>query len=271
LLAAVGVKKNEPDKLQKVPAQQLLDALDQLPGRPAGGIAGTPRGAIMRFSPVVDGKFLPAHPFDPVAASSGADVPVIVGTNRDESATFVAADPRRRRLTDEELRQRLTPLLGANLEKVIGAYKKSRPTATPWDLFIGIQSEGSRRASIQLAERKAAQNKAPVYMYLVTYESNFLGGLFKAGHGIEIPYVFDIVDDVPMAGNRPDRQEMAKAMSGAWIAFAHNGVPDHPGIPKWVPFTGNNRATMVFDVPSRLEVEPFADELKAWEGMELRR
>ncbi len=264
LIAALGLKNNEIDKLQTIPAQQVLEALDKLPGRPAGGIAGTPRGAIMRFSPVVDGKFYPTHPFDPIAAPTAAGIPLIIGTNRDESATFLAGDPRRRRLTEEELHQRLTPLLGNKLEKVLKVYKKTRPQATPWDLLIGIQSEGTRRSSITLAERKAAGSPAPVFMYLVTYESNFMGGLFKSGHGIEIPYVFDIVDDVPMAGNRPDRQELAKAMSGAWIALAHTGNPSHPGIPKWEPFSAKNRNTMLFDVPSRLANDPAREELDAW-------
>lgn len=271
LLAVLGIKKNEIDKLQKVPAQQLLDALDKLPGRPGIAGSGLPTGAIMRFSPVVDGKYLPTHPFDPVAAPTGANVPVIVGTNRDESATFLANDPKRRRLSEAELRQRLMLLCGDRVDSIIGVYKKSRPTATPWDLLIGIQSEGARRSSILLAERKAAAGGAPVFMYLVTYQSDFLGGLFKAGHGIEIAYVFDVVEDVPYVGSRPDRQELVAAMSEAWLAFGRTGNPSHTGIPRWEPYDTKNRATMVFDVPSRLVNDPFREELDAWKDMDIRR
>jgi para-nitrobenzyl esterase len=270
LLAVLNIKKNEIRKLQELPAQQLLDALNQLPGRPTV-TAGTPTGAIMRFSPVVDGKYMPNHPFDPVAAPTGLNVPVIVGTNRDESATFLAGDPKRRRLSDAELRQRLLPLCGDRVDNLIAIYKKSRPQATPWDLLIGIQSEGSRRSSITLAERKAAAGGAPVFMYLVNYQSDFLGGLFKAGHGVEIAYVFDVVDDVPYVGSQPDRHEFAAAMSEAWLAFARTGNPSHPGIPKWEPYTEKNRATMVFDMPSKLVIDPYRNELDAWKGMENRR
>ena len=225
----------------------------------------------MRFAPVVDGKYYPTHPFDPVAAPPAADVPLIIGTNRDENATFLAADPRRRRLEEPELWKRLEPLLGDRLDGVLGVYKKTRPDATPWDLLIGIASEGARLRSIQLAERKAAGGTAPVFMYLFTWESNFLGGLFKAGHGLEIPFVFDITDDVGMTGDRPDKYELAAAMSDAWSAFAHSGDPSHAGIPEWKPYTTDNRATMLFDVPCRVEVDPFREELDAWKGIELRR
>jgi para-nitrobenzyl esterase len=271
LLAALNIKVTEIEKLQEVPAQQLLDALNQLPERPDTGIMGTPRGAIMRFSPVVEGNYYPTHPFDPVAAPTAADVPVIVGTNRDENATFLAADPRRRRLTEEELHQRLTSMLGDKLDSVLNVYKKTRPDDTPWDLLIGIASEGMRMRAIQLAERKAAGGPAPVYMYLFNWQSDFLGGLFKAGHGLEIPFVFDITDDVGMTGDRPDKHELAAQVREAWASFARSGDPNHAGIPKWEPYTANNRTTMLFDVPCKTEIDPAREELDAWEGIELRR
>jgi para-nitrobenzyl esterase len=122
-----------------------------------------------------------------------------------------------------------------------------------------------------IAERKAALNTAPVYMYLVTWESDFLGGLFKSGHGIEIPLVFDIPDDVPLCGSAPGTHEMAAAMSEAWIAFARSGDPNHPGIPEWPSYSAANRATMLFDMPSQVVVDPFREELDAWEGMGVSR
>ena len=271
VLEAVGLKKNELHKLQQVPAEQLLDAMGHVPQRTRSGfVVGGRTAPMLRFAPVVDGRFLPAHPFDPVAAPSAADVALIIGTNKDESATFLAADPRRRRLTEEELRTRLLPTLGDKLEHVIGVYRKTRPGATPWDLLIGIGSESARRSSITLAERKAAGGKSPVYMYLFTYESNFLGGLFKAGHGIEIAYVFGNVDDVPMSGDRPDRHDLESTMSAAWVAFAHSGDPSHVGMPAWKPYSAASRATMIFDVPSRLEIDPGRVELDAWEGVGAR-
>jgi len=272
LLAKLDIKSNQIEKLQQLPAQQLLDAVSTLSRQqPGTEVTGVPTGAIMRLAPVVDGHYLPAHPFDPVAAPTAAEVPLMIGCNRDESAVFLARDPRRRRLEESELRERLAPTLGDNLDKVLGVYKRTRPEATPWDLLIGIQSEGARRASIRLAERKAAGGTAPVFVYLFTWQSNFLGGLFKAAHGMEIPFVFDITDDVGMTGDRPDKYELAAAVSEAWIAFARSGDPSHPGIPKWSPFTADNRATMLLDVPCRAEVDPYREELDAWEGIELRR
>jgi len=268
LLAQLDIKADEVERLQVIPAQQLLDAVSALsPQRTGAGMMGG--GSVMMLSPVVDGHYLPAHPFDPVAAPTAADVPLIIGTNRDESALFVAGDPRRRRLEDSELRERLKRRLGNRMDSIISVYKRSRPDATPWDLFIGITSEDRRLGCIQLAERKLAGGATPVYMYLFTWESDYLGYLFKACHALEIPFVFDNVDEIPLTGGRPDKHELAAAMSEAWIAFARNGDPNHPGIPQWAPYSCENRATMLFDVPSRVEIDPAREELDAWEGMEV--
>ncbi|MBA3028834.1 MAG: carboxylesterase/lipase family protein [Desulfobacteraceae bacterium] len=261
ILKELNIKANEMDKLQQVPAQQLLDVANRVTFQ---------MGRTMALAPAVDGHYLPCHPFDPKAAPAAANVPLIVGSNLDEAATFLTRDPRRRKLTEEELKERLAIMIGEGAEKVLKVYQKTRPEATPWDLLIALRSENERRSAIRLAERKIAGGPAPVYMYLFTYQSDFLGGLFKAGHGIEIPFVFDITDDVPMVGNRPEKYEVATAMSRAWAAFAKTADPSHPGIPRWEPYTVNQRATMIFDAPSQLMIDPFREELDAWEGVPIR-
>ena len=78
-------------------------------------------------------------------------------------------------------------------------------------------------------------------------------------------------DIAPMTGDSPDRYELAAMMSEAWIAFARNGDPNHPGLPEWPVFDADTRATMLFDVPSRVENDPRRDERLAWEGVPLAR
>ena len=262
ILAKLNIKANELEKIQQLPVQQVLDAMT--------AASSDGRGALP-LSPVVDGKYLPTHQFDPVAAPTAADVPLIIGCNRDEQLLFVAGDPRRRRLTEEELRERLAPTLGEHMERIISVYQKTRPEATPWDLFIGIRSEGARRSSILLAERKVAGGPAPVYMYLFTWQSDYKGYLLKASHAMELSFVFDTIDSMPLTGERPDRYELAAQMSEAWIAFTRNGDPNHPDIPKWLPYTANDRQTMIFDAPCRIEVDPYREELDAWEGIDIIR
>jgi para-nitrobenzyl esterase len=270
LLAKLEIKPDELEKLQEIPAKQLMEAVSSMSPRRAGpGMLAMGEAGVISLSPVVDGYFLHANPFDPVAAPTAAGVPLMIGTNRDESALFLAADPRRRRLTEDELRQRLAPRLGDRLESVIDVYRKNRPNSTPWDLLIGITSEDRRIGCINLVERKLALDSAPNFMYLFTWESDYKGYLLKSCHALEIPFVFDNVDRMEMVGLRENRYELAALVSEAWIAFARTGNPSHPAIPKWEPYNLKSRPTMILDVPCRLENDPARVELDAWKGMEV--
>jgi para-nitrobenzyl esterase len=264
LLAHVGLKATELDKLQTMPHEKLTEAIMTVPSGAGGGPA---RGAAMRLAPVMDGNYLPTHPFDPVAAPTAAKIPVLIGTNKDEAALFNAGDPRRRRLEEAELIARLKPMLGDRMDEILSVYRRNRPDATPWDLFIGISSERTRLASIDLAERKAAGGPAPVYMYLMTWESDHLGGLFKSCHALDIPFVFNQPDIAPFTGSRADKPQLAASMSGAWAAFARTGNPNHPGIPQWPTYNESTRATMLFDVPCSVENDPRREERLVWGGV----
>ena len=258
VLHHLGIGKENIDQLQDVPAEQLTAAVKK--------IAGAGPGGSIFISPVVDGKIYPRHPFSPDAAPTAVKIPVIVGSNKDESALFSAADPRRRKLTEEELNQRLDRLLGERKDEILAVYREHRPHDTPWDLYIGISSEGMRLRSIQLAEAKHHAGGAPVYMYLFTWESNYMRGLFRASHAMEIPFVFNNPDVAPFTGDSPDRSELAAAMSQSWVHFARTGNPDVPGLPHWPAYDPETRATMMFDVPCRVENDPRKEERRVWKG-----
>ena len=268
LLDSMNIKPDEIEKIQNITPEQLLDAVMALPLTIKLRADVSSPGSLMSFTPVVDGHVLPEQPFLPKTSSALNDVPIMIGTNRDEAAIFVAADPRRRRLTEEELMERITKRFGEeNAQRLIQTYQKTRPDATPWDLYIGILTEDRRIGCISLVESKLAAGNAPIFMYLFTWESDWKGYLFKSCHALEIPFVFDTTDAMPLTGDKPDKPQLVEAVSGAWIAFAHTGNPCHKGIPTWEPYTMDNRATMILDVPCRLEIDPAREELDAWEGM----
>jgi para-nitrobenzyl esterase len=215
----------------------------------------------------MDGRYLPMHPFDGRATQHADGIPLMIGTNKDESALSAPGDARRDVLTREELVERVGDMLGDRTDEVIDAYQRSRPNATPWDLYIAIESDPRRIRSIELAEAKIAGSDAPVYMYLVDWETDYRGGVYRAPHAMEIAFVFGHADAVPLSGSRPDRHQLESYMSEAWIAFARTGDPSHRGIGRWRPYTLGDRATMVFDTPSRLVNDPRKGERLAWEGV----
>jgi para-nitrobenzyl esterase len=215
------------------------------------------------FGPVTDGKYLPADMFVPQAAASARDVPIIVGSNRDEYALYAREAPNFGKRTQAEIRQELVPLYGDAVDALIDAYKKSRPAASPWDLMIAIRSSRFHVGTVRLAE---AQSKvAPTYVYSFDFEPTPL----KAAHAAEIPFVFSNATADPTA--RPGARAVEDAMSDAWIAFARTGNPNHPGMPAWPGYDARTRAVMVFDTKAAVINDPRASERTVWEGRKLVR
>jgi para-nitrobenzyl esterase len=261
LLRHLELPESAAHRLEEVPHDVLTRAMGRARGL-RGGIA---------FAPVVDGRYLPVHPFHPVAAPTSVDVPLLLGTNKDEATLFEAADPRRRRLTDAELEARVAPLLGDRMQEILAVYRRCRPEASPWDLWIAIRSEDRRLAAQKVAARRTAAGGAPVFLYLFTWESDHLGGLLKASHAMEIPFVFENVDTAPMTGQRADRHALAAIMSEAWTTFARTGNPHgaDSSLPPWPPFDAQARTTMIFDTPCRAEHDPRREEREVWGDLDL--
>ncbi|MEX1022437.1 MAG: carboxylesterase/lipase family protein [Dehalococcoidia bacterium] len=256
VLAEAGVAEDELHRLQEMPFEDLTAAYAAAQKQMRG----------FQCAPVMDGDVLPVHPHDGAPAPTSLGVPLMLGTNKDEAALFMAGDPKRRKLEEAELIERLRAMLGDRTEEVLAVYRQQRPDDSPWDLWVGINSEARRLAANRVAELRVGAGAAPTYLYFFTWESDYLGGLFKAAHAMEIPFVFDNTHAVPMTGEREDKAELAALMSQTWATFARHGDPNHEGLPHWPAFNIEARPTMVFDVPARMEHDPRREEREVWRG-----
>ena len=59
-----------------------------------------------------------------------------------------------------------------------------------------------------------------------------------------------------MTGDGDDARRVSSTMQRALLAFARTGDPNYAEMPRWEPYTLPRRATMVFDVESRLADDP---------------
>jgi para-nitrobenzyl esterase len=266
LLKIMGVKPDELAALYAMRASEIQSASDIMAPR-----GGTPPGT---FSPVVDGDTLPTHPFFPGASPVSADIPLMIGTNKDEETFMFINDPRFGKYDEATMRQiardSMKQRVGAQvpLEKVddlILVYRRLMPGATPHDLLMAIETGLIRIGSTWLAERQATLAKAPVFLYLFTLESPALGGVLKSPHTIEMPFVFNNVKPtIELLGDSPALLELADRISDTWIAFARNGDPNHVGIPYWPPYETDKRSTMLLNIECRVEEDPYKQEREAW-------
>lgn len=252
-VADLAAGTNSVHALQSVPAEKLLGFQGKLG-----------RAAMFAFSPVIDDVHLPEHPGDAIKDGDAADVPMIIGCNRDEATLFLAMESGLDGLTvldGDHVPARLASL-GEHARPIIETYRRTRPDASPRDLLVAIESDRMMRIpSIELAERKLTGGKAPVFMYLFCWAAGPLG----SAHGYEIPFVFDNARP-PVMPESVGRGNLAARMSDAWIAFARDGAPDHPGIPHWPAYSLSDRATMIFDRDAVcVRNDPSGEERAAWQ------
>ena len=59
----------------------------------------------------------------------------------------------------------------------------------------------------------------------------------KAGHGAEIRYVFDQLDQDPRTWS-PDDRQLTRELVGYWTNFAKTGDPNGEGLAAWPAFDG---------------------------------
>jgi para-nitrobenzyl esterase len=217
------------------------------------------------FNPVIDGAVLPGGPFAPTAPAISAKVPLMIGTNKDEMNLFFGLAPWAEGLREDKLAETAAQFVGDSAPAIVAAYRAAEPEASPRDLVLRIATDLSMRMpSLVIADRKIAQGGAPVFVYLFTWETPVLEGKLGACHGLEIPFVFDNLDKVRVAGDAPTRGVLADAMSRAWIEFAYKDNPNHGGIPYWPAYNPAGRPTMIFDLQCRIENDPLGAERKAW-------
>ena len=264
LLQMLKIGSGQLDQLQTIPLTRIMDVL---------ATAGAPLAA---FVPVLDGKSLPVHPFDPAAPGQSASVPFLTGTTATET-TFFATDDQLMPIDAATLRQRVKALLNvgdAEADRMIALYRKHQPARENIDLFLRMDTDNSRfRLAVDTqAERKAAQRGAPVYLYRFEYYSPVRQGRLKSMHCMEIPFVFDNLEAGKIyTGISPAAQRIADRMSAAWVAFARTGNPSHRGLPQWPAFDGARRATMVFGDEAKVVNDPGGEERLALKAIRDRQ
>ncbi len=105
-----------------------------------------------------------------------------------------------------------------------------------------------RPGAVEQAKLKAAQQGAPVYMYMFAWESPVLDGMFRSTHCMDIPFAFNnVVRHASMTGGGAEAQALGEKMSSAWLNFARTGNPNAEGLPEWEPYTAEKGATMIFN------------------------
>jgi para-nitrobenzyl esterase len=246
LLQKLGIARTRIADMQRVPWEQMLEAQGQV----AGG-----------FTPVMDGRYLPHHPFDPAAPPESRDVPLIVSTTLEDAALRLTNWD----LTDSALAALLNERYGGKANEILDLYRPVTAGKTPYLVQAQVFTDSQTRArAIAQAERKAAHGGAGVWMYIWEWTTPAFDGKFGAVHGHDVDASFNLYRNGMCATGQKAGRLMATRLASAWVAFAKTGNPDNEHIPHWPTYDPATRATMIFDTNTRVENDPRSAIRKYW-------
>ncbi len=225
MMTKLGLTK--VDDLLKVPAAELLKVA-----------TGGPMGP----GPVIDGHSLLRHPWDPDAPEISADIPLMIGNDKDELSLFSLANENLYKLDDAGLRAELVKakVPDDKVDALLSLYKRDHPKESPSDLYFRIATDrGARYNAARQAELQLARGKARVFVYYCQWNTPLADGKIRAFHTSDLPLTMRLT-------LFPESEQLSLQLSGAWAAFARNSDPGQKGLP-WPAYTNEKRATMVFD------------------------
>lgn len=263
VLTAAGIDPADPTPLLNLSRDQLIAAS---------------RGA-RYWGPVLDGRSLTRHPFEPDATPLSRDIPLMMGNTKDETTLLIGAgDPELFTMGWEAMPAKLTrhipPFLGTLTPEAVTAwFRDLHPDYTPAQVFFAATTVlRSWRAQVIQADRRAAQAGASTWVYQFDWQSPVMGGKWGAPHTGDIPFVFDNArETVSMTGGGPETQPLADVMSGALLNFARTGDPNGGKVPAWPKYDLTTRTTKRFDTVSRAEPDPRGEERRLLELIPYRQ
>jgi len=194
-------------------------------------------------APNVDGWVLPDATGRRFDEGKHSQVPLIIGFNADEWTTLRHYWPD---VTLDGLRQVLGAVYGPLADRAMELY----PAATDAEAVAVAdrwQTEWYFACPSRYIAERMARAGGPVYLYVFSRAVQAPGGeRLGAYHGAEIPYVWDNLAVETWVPRQPHDQELASAMSAAWLRFAATGDPNGGGLPTWPLYRSGEEGFLQF-------------------------
>ena len=208
--------------------------------------------------PIIDGYVIPDDQYKLYEAGKYNDVPVLIGYNSDEGASFL------RVRKPEEYIASVKERYGKYADALLEAYPVgknsipktardlSRDVAFGWQTWIW-------------ARLQSQTGKSKVFYYYFDQHPDYPEDSPRYGygspHGQDVAYVFMSLDTANQRTTMED-VELSEAIGTYWTNFAKYGNPNGEDVPEWPAFSDENPEVMYLGPTPHVGTVPSADALE---------
>ncbi len=190
--------------------------------------------------PIIDGYVIPDDQFTLYESGQYNDVPVLIGYNSDEGASFS------REKDPEKHKESVHLRYGPYADSLLAAYplEDNAVTKTARDL---ARDAAFGWQTWSWARLQAKTGDSNVFYYYFDKHPDYPEDSPKYGygspHGQEVAYVFLNLDNPDLSETDT---EISEAMGTYWTNFAKYGDPTGEGMPNWPAFDNETKKVMYF-------------------------
>jgi para-nitrobenzyl esterase len=227
---------------------------------PADKILAATRGQRGLAWPIIDGWAIPDDQYKLYAAKKFNDVPVLIGYNSDEGATF--SHYRTPREYIDGVRKRYDGFA----DRLLKAYPVGETTVPKTARDLSRDAAFGWHTWIW-AELQSRLGKSKVFYYYFDQHpappANSPQPDLGAPHGREVPYVFGHLNALRNEQPTETDRVISDAMVTYWTNFAKFGNPNGKDVPEWPAFSDQTPELMYFAGTPHVGPVPNEEGLKA--------
>ncbi len=272
LLEALNIRPGDRDAISKLTGADTVKAIKVARKLMAKGTADR-YGKLLQYGNIgciYGDDFLPDSILDSLGKGVGSDVDLMIGTVREDGRLFPLVMPGPE-VFGAWLCMKYFPGLmkpAYQPDVVFENYTKVMPDASKTYIRGQIMTDSMfRRGTVKAAETHSAVSPGRTYLYQFNWSSPVYNGAIGAMHSIDVPFANQNLEVFrPILGDIEPLREMADTISDAWVNFARDGKPLADGMPEWMPFNQQDRATMIFDNNIELQFDVDRAIREIWDG-----
>jgi para-nitrobenzyl esterase len=261
VLKEAGLKLSEIDKLQQLPWHEYIVLANRAVEKLNKELSSVPGSLKSGFKPVVDGVYLPQHPFFPEASPTAAEVPMIICSVLNERITS-RIDSSLESITLDGVKEELKGTFGDKTGEVVDTYAKVFPEMIPVEIWSMLNNT-YRLNAVDQANAKSGQS-ANVYLAWFSWKPPLFDNRMRAFHTLDICFWFyntNVMLTHTGGGARP--RNLSAKMAGSLLQFMRTGDPNGGGLPQWPKYTSQNGETMILNDMSEVKNDPDREARKS--------